>query len=209
RQLHTDLRTDRLPDAGEVRGFRVWVASPDGSRVARFTTPAGGGGEAEAPPTLTVWDVASRQVALKHRMPIEKPVNQSYSSSPQKAPVFSRDGKRVVVEWGFTSIGPPAGPGGQQLRQMLDVATGKVILNLEGDLGQGARGIGSRGQVEGAFSPDGRRFAAVCRVAPKKGGFPVILGEVRVWDLESGQEVCAPLDTNALADPPFNRDGTL
>src|SRR5262249_48059978 len=68
---------------------------------------------------------------------------------------------------------------------------------------------GSRGQVEGAFSPDGRRFAAVCRVAPKKGGFPVILGEVRVWDLESGQEVCAPLDTNALADPPFNRDGTL
>src|SRR5207248_7827409 len=58
RQLHTDLRTDRLPDAGEPRG--TWAVSPDGSRVARLAPPAGATARENAL-VLTVWDVAARK----------------------------------------------------------------------------------------------------------------------------------------------------
>src|SRR5262249_47641075 len=103
RLLHADLRTDRLPDAGASPGFRAWAASPDGSRVARFMVPLGA---AAGPPTLIVWDVASRQVVLRHRLPVQKFVKQSYSGATPKAALLSWDGKRVAVEWSYLAAAP-------------------------------------------------------------------------------------------------------
>jgi WD40 repeat protein/tRNA A-37 threonylcarbamoyl transferase component Bud32 len=203
RQLHTDVRTDRLPDVTETGRVVEWVASPDGSRVARFTTPVGGNGDPEEPPTLIVWDVAARKVVLRHRMPIEKPVNKSYTSPSPKTPLFSPDGKRVAIEWGFRSPPPPAGVGDAHLRQVVDVDSGKVLLNREGERGP----LGNVVSYS-AFSPDGRRLAGVLRTYGPTG-LPLVSGEVRVWDLGTGKEVCPPLAATALADSPFNPDGTL
>jgi WD40 repeat protein len=62
-----------------------------------------------------------------------------------------------------------------------------------------------RGLTDSAFSPDGRRFAAVCCVPGHDGAFPPV--HVRVWDLEGGREACAPLAGDALADGAFSPDG--
>jgi WD40 repeat protein/tRNA A-37 threonylcarbamoyl transferase component Bud32 len=201
RQLNSDLRTDRLPDVGGL--LHTWAASPDGSRVARFSVPGPDDQPPDDTPVLTVWDAATRKVVLTHRMPIQTPVNQTYSSSNPKGPLFSPDGTRVAVEWGFLTPATGKDVGGQYRRQVVDAASGKVLLDLEM---QPARpSPGSSYQIDGGFSPDGRRFAAVCRIP---GQSVVEPGHVRVWELEGGKEVCPPLDAEALADRAFSPDGT-
>jgi eukaryotic-like serine/threonine-protein kinase len=218
RLFHSELRTGWLPDVGTPRGS--WVTSPDGCRVARFIIPRLDTDTSEESPVLTVWDTATRKVVLTHKMPIKKPRSPDYYLVIAKLPLFSKDGKRVVVECGFAVRPNPAprdrGPLGIgsapranpkqghpiQLRQILDVDTGKVLLEMNGD--QFELWHAGRGGFEAAFSPDGSRLAAVCQ-SPGKGP----MRHVRVWDLGSGKEVCDPLNADGLADSPFSPDGTL
>jgi WD40 repeat protein len=206
RQLHTDLRTERLPEAIS-KGLAVWSASPDGSKIGRFAVPMSASVPPDDAPVLTVWDTATRTVLLRHAMPIKKPAGQ-YSATNPKYPLFSRDGRRVAVEWGYDT--PTADD--RHLRQVLDVPSGKVLLGLEGNLG--TLGFAqSRDQVDGAFSPDGRRFAAGCRgpatgIPPNAPPRAVLPSHARVWDLEGGRELGTPID-GTLADPPFGPDGTV
>jgi WD40 repeat protein len=208
RQLHTDLRTDRLPDAAS-KGPAVWAASPDGSKIGRFSVPVSASAPPDDAPVLTVWDAATRTVLLRHAMPIKKPMGQSYNSTTPKYPLFSRDGRRVAVEWSYTT---PTLPDGRHLRQVLEVPSGKVLLGLEGNLA--TVGLSSsRDQVDGAFSPDGRRFAAGCRgpatgVPPNAPPRAVLPAHVRAWELDAGQELGTPID-GTLADPPFGPDGAV
>ena len=205
RQLHTDLRTDRLLAADGSKGDGFWVASPDGTRVARFTTPLPASVPPDDAPALTVWDVATRTVLLTHRMPVKKPANQSYITSSSRNTLFSRDGKRVSIAWGIFSSGTATTEvGWQYVRQVLDATTGKVLLDLKG--ANAWAGPTTRAPIDAAFSPDGRRFAVVCR-APGKDKLPGP-AQVRVWDVESGTEAGPPLDADGLADSPFSPDGT-
>jgi serine/threonine protein kinase/WD40 repeat protein len=220
RQFHSEVETGRLPDIGAPRGF--WFAGPDGRRVARFVTPRMDTDDTEAP-VLTVWDVTTRKVVLTHKMPIKKPRSPDYYLAGPKPPVFSPDGKRVVVECAFVPLPKPAPgnwvPAGNpfktanpkhgnpvQIRQVLDVDSGAVLLEMKGnefELWSSPR------SPEAAFSPDGSRLAAVCQppgngAAPKGGP-----RQVRVWDLGSGKEVCAPLNADGLGHAPFGPGGTL
>jgi WD40 repeat protein/tRNA A-37 threonylcarbamoyl transferase component Bud32 len=203
RQLHGDLRTDRLPAADKRSGN--WAASPDGSRIGHLTIPGSGGGAAgpkDESAVLTVWDVAARKVVLTHRMPPPGPDEQAFSKGVFP-PLFSRDGKRVLVCWSVSVLSSSADGLGPipRHRQVVDVATGKVLLQLDGG------GVVPRTRLrlssQSAFSPDGRRFAAVA-LDPATGNRE----RVRVWDLESGKDVCASLDADDLAESPFGPDGT-
>src|SRR5262249_50273515 len=87
---------------------------------------------------------------------------------------------------------------------VVDVATGKVLLEFNAATPLPI----VRHPTEAAFSPDGRRFAAV--VSPSPGGPDDWRrrDRVRVRDLDSGKELCAPLEVHALADAPFSPDGS-
>jgi eukaryotic-like serine/threonine-protein kinase len=204
RQLHTDLRTERLPAAGKIPGS--WSTSPDGSRIGVLTIPGYGGGPWDTPKdeaaVLTVWDVATRKVVLTHRMTQPDQNEQQFSKSVFP-PLFSPDGKRVLICWtisGIATSGDGAAPIPRH-RQVLDVATGKVLLQLDG--GGLVPRTRLRLSAQGAFSPDGRRFAAVAH-DPASGNRE----RARVWDLETGKDVCASLDADDLAESPFSPDGT-
>lgn len=200
RRIHPELRTDRLPDVGAAHGF--WATSSDGTRVARFMPPKPEDMPPNDAPTVTVWDVTTRKVLFTHRMPIKKPLYDSYVTPNPVRPQFSRDGKRVVVEWGFLA----AQQGAQQLRQVLEVSTGKVLLAL--DVEKGGRPPAARDEFENRLSPDGRRFAFVSLIPGKE--LPAQPGRrVCVWDVDSGKEACSPLEADGLASSPFSPDGAL
>src|SRR5262249_6940354 len=128
RQIHTDLRTDRLSDVGAPGG--VWAASPDGSRVARLRVSwsAPGLQSTEDAPELTVWDVVTRKPLLRHTMPIQKPAARRGALGSGRVQ-FSPGGERIEVEWQDVSSLVQAGSR-PPLRQVLDVATGKELLRL-------------------------------------------------------------------------------
>jgi serine/threonine protein kinase/WD40 repeat protein len=206
RQLRADLWTDQLPGAARQPGS--WAASPDGSRVAVLTIPGYGGGTWGVPKeesaVLTVWDVAARKVLLKHKMPPPGPEEQGFAKSVFR-PLFSRDGKWVLASWG---VGVLATGGGTAVaprhRQVIDVATGRVVVQIDGNVLAFPQ---LRADNHAAFSPDGRRFAAVEAVAGDARGVPAA-GRARVWDLESGKEVCALPGADDVAENPFSPDGT-
>jgi serine/threonine protein kinase/WD40 repeat protein len=206
RQLRADLRTDQLPDSARQPGS--WAASPDGSRVAVLTIPGYGGGNWGVPKdesaVLTVWDVAARKMLVKHKMPPPVPEEQGASKSVFR-PIFSRDGKWVLASWGAGLIATGGGTGmSPRHRQVIDAATGRVAVQLDGNVLAFPR---FRTDNHAAFSPDGRRFVAVEAVAGDGRGIPAV-GRARVWDLESGKEVCDPLNADDVAENPFSPDGT-
>jgi serine/threonine protein kinase/WD40 repeat protein len=203
RQLHADLRTDRLCDVGEPGG--MWAASPDGSRVARLIPPdVAGDPAARAADSLilTVWDVSMRKVVLSRQLPVTRPAGQPFDVVKPIVPKFSADGKRLLVGWDGEPRTPGFHPGVPvRPRQVLEVATGKVLLELNSNPPRSPL----RNHTEVAFSPDSRRFAAI--TALPGNSTPSSRGRAQVWDLDTGKEVCAPLDANDLAESPFSPNG--
>jgi eukaryotic-like serine/threonine-protein kinase len=203
RRLHTEIRTDQLPDVGTSSNMRA--ASPDGSRVGQLGSPPTRDDPSQESWVLAVWDTATRKVLLKHQMSIKRPVDLPNGFSIPETPLLSKDGKRIAVECSFPSLHPEKPT--RELLQVLDVASGKVLIELEDDY------IGRLAPVKAtrwAFSPDGRRFAAVCRMPGSKPdkesrGVPV---HVRVWNLDKGTEAGPPLDADELADSPFHAEGS-
>ena len=203
RQLHTEIRTDQLPDVGTASNVRA--ASADGSRVAQLGSPPQGGDLSQESWLLAVWDTATRKVLLKHRMSIKRPADRPNGFSIPTTPLLSKDGKRVAVECSFPSTNPEKPS--RELMQVLDVTSGKVLIELEDEYTGRLAPVKT---TRWAFSPDGRRFAAVCRVPgkePNKESRSVPV-HVRVWNLDDGTEAGPPLDADELADAPFHGDGS-
>jgi hypothetical protein len=176
----------RFHEGGVLLGF-----SADGKYVA-----AGGSGE------VRVWAVADQKEVVRMKLPDDRGVVFG---------AFAADGKHLVTanktddklrywdlvtgkqakavelargkdaEWvvGFS-------PGGGHLALkvetgivLIDAATGKVALELDG---AGPGGTGFFKQMGGAFSPDGKRFAA-------RAG----KGQLAVWDVATGKRLaCSP-----------------
>lgn len=102
---------------------------------------------------------------------------------------FSPDGRRVAVG---------AGGGGKGLLHVWDVATGKVVLVLDGF---------TDSVWDVTFSPDGRRIAAAVGFYLNRG-LPAKPGEVRVWDATTGKEVYTLKGhTNCVWSASFSPDG--
>jgi len=180
RQLNAHAAAGRLPD---VPGDGLaWAASEDGSRLA-WVGKGGDGAE------VRVWDVPTRRLLRQHPIPLDSTGGVGLRLAAYR-PLFSRDGKRLAVHVGLVGVNGPWPHG----RVVLDVATGRELLRPTGDSRLGAGLI--QEEVIDALSPDGRRFAAVSA------------GRVRVWDVDSGQEVCGPLPGRILAHGAFSPDGS-
>jgi WD40 repeat protein len=132
------------------------VLSPDGSRAAAAGPM--GAPDARVQPTIRLWDTVSGKVAV------------TLSARYIVPPLFSADGRRVLVR-GSTAPTPGGGSSGApQPYRVFDTRTGKEVATLAGAL---------RGQTV-AFSPDGTRVAAVTGSA--KGAHTLT-----VWSADDGR----------------------
>ncbi len=202
RRLNAQVLTERLPDAYDD-SRSSWGVSEDGTRLARLTPPWNQddpgrpkGIPPQDSPVLTVWDTTTRRKLLTHRLPINLPADQGTMQAVGLGPRLSPDGRRVEVEWSY-SVRNPAKPGerfgprpislGKSVRQIIDVASGRALLELP------------RSGLEGwDFSRDGRYFATVS-FAPKgrssKG--------IEVWSLDTGKSITGPQASFPYSDIAF------
>ena len=152
RLCHSDLLT--IATAVSPENGRVCVAfSSDGHRLA---SPGKDG-------TVKVWDAATG----------EKLLTLAGHTATVNSVAFSPDGRRLASTSSLVPVtpenaadnSPRVGPGEAKV---WDAATGREILTLKG----------SEGASNVAFSPDGRRLAAVY------GG-----GSIKVWNATTGGEI--------------------
>ena len=154
---------------------RVVAFSPDGKRLA-----SGSGGfmsfpfKEEVPVEVKMWDAQTGQ---------ELTTFKGHTGAVYSV-AFSPDGKRLAcgsATWDSTKRVHGAGE-----VKVWDVQTGRELLVLK-----------HTGSMSVAYSPDGKRLASAGQKpdgkplagAGQKSGPAAVVGEVKVWDAETGQEV--------------------
>ena len=136
------------------------VFSPDGKRLAFATWPGAEPGRPRPPDSvIKVWEVASGKELLSLKWP--KQTVESLAISP--------DGKRLAAG---------SGTGAGTRVRVWDAETGKELYMFGGLSGE-AFCLG--------FSPDGKRLAVGTRNFADQAKNGRIVGEVRFWDLTTGQ----------------------
>jgi WD40 repeat protein len=189
-----DAVTHRRLNTFEVgKSWATCVAfSPDGRRLAAGTAENSGG---MRPGSLKIWDLGSGQLS---------PILESFRGSVHGV-AFSPDGRLLAA-----AVGEPLNLGLQPGEVCLwDTRTGRRL----GSLYHPSR------VWNVAFSPDGKRLASVGGPS-SPGRTNKGPGEVRIWDMNTGQEVCTleghELNVYGVAFSPDGRrlatasaDGTL
>jgi WD40 repeat protein len=142
--------------------------SPDGKRLATLVRSDQG-------PAIKMWDAQTGQELTTFKG----------HTGAVKSVAFSPDGKRLAcgsATWDSTKRDYGAGE-----VKVWDVQTGRELLVL--------KHTGAVYSV--AYSPDGKRLVSAARKpdgkplagAGQESGPPAMVGEVKVWDAETGQEV--------------------
>jgi WD40 repeat protein len=160
-----DAQTGRELFALEGAGSFV-AFSPDGKRLAT-------GGQLYQGVAVKIWDAQTGQELTTLHTGVGNSV------------AFSPDGKRLACD--SPTWDAAKGVYGAGKVKVWDVQTGRELLVLKGHTGW----------VSVAYSPDGKRLASA---GQKLAGEPlagagqveehaVVVGEVKVWDAETGQEV--------------------
>jgi serine/threonine protein kinase/WD40 repeat protein len=199
-QTRGGVVTIELPDANK-RHRGMWTFSDDGARVAEVVLPAPSPAGDNTLPSVTVWNVASRQKLFTHVMVADDVKLLRTFRSPLV--IFSPDGKRIGIM--RPNLNPTDPPGISAVVpfhvQILDVVTGKVILN---DERKDVR-LPPTLDLQAWFSPNGSRFAfmAAMPIAESKSLRKV----VRIWDVDGGKEPVT-IPCAAVADWPFDPDGS-
>jgi serine/threonine protein kinase/WD40 repeat protein len=162
----------RMWDVGSGRQLRDFTAgnsppgtpvfSPDGERLASILAAADG------PQVLKLWQVATGAELMT------LPERSGQPSVGPRALAFSADGRRIA--WTQAAAGN-AGPLGPVQASVIEAAGGKELAVLNGFTGP---------VLDLAFSPDGRRIVSVDRL-----NVPGQMGEVKVWDADTGSNLLA------------------
>jgi WD40 repeat protein len=153
--------------------------SPRGDRLA----VAYGDDDAKRPQCVKVWDTAAGRELLTLRA----------QTGPLWSVAFSRDGKRIAAGGGNHRVADLPGE-----VSVWDAVSGEVVYQLKGHTAC-VWGV--------TFSPDGKRLASAAgnRGTDKKQMRP---GEVKVWDLSTGQELLTLRESGGAAqDVAFSPDG--
>ncbi len=159
--------------------------SADGKRFAAGTN--GAGGELPEAGEVRVWDAETGKVLHSFKVKPEVEPGEWASASDV---AFSPDGKQVATPVTAGSRGAPAGllidDTGASVR-VWDLGTGKATQPVKGLKASVGRVV---------FSPDGRRLGTA-------GSDKV----VRVWDVETGQELAALPCSDRVGSVTFSPDG--
>jgi WD40 repeat protein len=136
------------------------------------------------PGALHVWDIATGQIAITPDGFLPGVLGVA----------FSPDGRRLAAAIG-NYIDNRRKPALNEVR-VWDAATGQLVYKLRGH---------SRCVFSVAFSPDGKRLASAGGRYP--GGRNRNLGEVKIWDMQTGQEVCNLVQSQTVYGVAFSPDG--
>jgi WD40 repeat protein len=162
-----DLRARRLDVSVDLDGAAGLAVSPDGSTIAVGTRSG----------TVAYWDAEGRERRDRRLALAEVPIVSLD---------FSPDGATLAVAFG--SIGDQRAAPPRSAPRLIDVATGREVVELPGH---------ERTANSIAFSPDGRLVAA--------GGNA---GTIVVHDSVTGLPVRAPIDVGSMvAQLAFSPDG--
>jgi WD40 repeat protein len=139
-------------------------------------------GGSRGPGSVTLWDLANGN-SIRHY--------DGHSQSVWRV-AFSPDGKLIAAATGYYS-----GTGFNNEVWMWNVSTGEVVHVLKGH---------SYCVYDLAFSPDGTRLSSVSandwKPAPKNPA-----GELKLWDVETGQELLSISTTDTLFTTAFDSEG--
>src|SRR5262249_6451069 len=186
RQCSGELRTLKRPQRSDLASFRA-----DGSRFASFMF---GGGSIKAPTySVNIWDTVGGKEAASFAIAMSETSFASFLT----VPVMSADGARIAI-----GHGPGQGGVSSEL-VVVDATTGKKVAAMNDFHGNA---------FFAAFSPDGKRLAAVLFdtqslkvVAPRANP---IQGTLVIWDAVTGRQLHTISGIQGTqARPAFSPDG--
>jgi WD40 repeat protein len=196
-----------------LRGHSNWVTSvafsPDGKRIVSGSWDK----------TVKVWDAHTGQETLTLRGHTDKVTSVAFSPDGTRIASASRDGTvkvwdtqtgqelltlkghtGYVTSVAFSPDGKHIASGSvDQTVKVWDAQTGQEVLTLKGH-------TGAVSSV--AFSPDGRRIASGDQIYDQNVPHgPPRWGEVKVWDVHTGQELLTLKGHTRIDSVAFSPDG--